>query len=144
MQIRVVAVSEERLRVARDDIGIDVRNDGDLIVAADRRQHRSNAWIRERGGDVGRSILGTRTELACRRILDRDQAGGLGQAMHRLLVYGRGHGRRGERWRQHGDAIAGLGLRNSSPGARAHRVITSDRGARGHLPRSAGVGRHHE
>ncbi len=68
MQVRVVAVAEERLRCGSDDVGLEVLDDGDLVVVTDRRQNGADREGCERGSDVGSSCLGACTELPRTRL----------------------------------------------------------------------------
>jgi len=106
MQVRVVAVPEKRLRVRGEDVNVDVRDDGHLVVTADRGQHRANARVGEGRSHISSTRFGTRTELSRGRVFDWDQAGRLGQPAHRLLVQSRRNRGCCEGRREHGDPIS--------------------------------------
>jgi hypothetical protein len=96
-EVGVVRVAEERLGVGAHQVGIEVRDDGDLVLAADRRQHGADLRVGEGRVDVGRPLLRGRTEAARRRVLDGHEPRHLCQAPHRLLVHLRRETRCGER-----------------------------------------------
>jgi hypothetical protein len=70
-QVGVVAVAAEGLRVRGQDPGVQVRKHGELIVAADRGEHRADPGVGEGLHQVRRPGLGRGTQLAGGRILDR-------------------------------------------------------------------------
>jgi hypothetical protein len=71
MEVCVVAVAEERFRMAGDEIGIEMGKHLQLVLTADARHHGRDGRICERGvkiaGTVGRRGLG---RARC-RVLDR-------------------------------------------------------------------------
>lgn len=62
VQVGVVAVPEERFRVRGENLGIDLRDDSDLVIPADRGEDRPNRLIGEGLCDVGCASLGTGTQ----------------------------------------------------------------------------------
>jgi hypothetical protein len=83
-----------------------VRDDGDLVVAADRREHGADRRVGERGVHVGGAIGGGRVEPPGGRVFDGNEPGRRGQPAHRLLVHLRPGDGRGERGRQDGDPVS--------------------------------------
>jgi hypothetical protein len=55
-------------------VGDQMRQHGDLIVAADAGDHRGDVRVGERSVDVGRPVRRAGPQPARRRVLDRDQA----------------------------------------------------------------------
>jgi hypothetical protein len=51
-QVGVVAVAQEGFRIGHHEAGIEVRDDSDLVLAADGGQHRADLGIGERGVQV--------------------------------------------------------------------------------------------
>jgi hypothetical protein len=86
MQVGVVTGPQERLGIGPGQRGIQVRDDGDLVLPADHRQDAADRRVGEGGVDVGGPLLRGRAHLPRRRVLDRDQAGHLGKPAHGLLV----------------------------------------------------------
>ena len=66
----VVAVPEERLRVCAGEVRIQVRDDRDLVVAADRREHGADGRVAEGRVEVGRPVFRTGAEPPGRGVLD--------------------------------------------------------------------------
>jgi hypothetical protein len=126
VQVCIIAVAEERLRVRCEDLAVDMRDDRDLIVTADRREHGPDTRICECRLDIGRSRLGARAELPSSRIFDRHKSGDLRETAHGLFVNGFRHGRRGKRGRQNRDPLAGLCFRGSGERAWCHPPIETD------------------
>lgn len=65
-QVRVVAVAEERFRVGAEKLAVEVREDGDLVVATDTGDDRLDAGVGEGRVDVGGPLLGRRVRTATR------------------------------------------------------------------------------
>ena len=87
--VRVVAVPEERLGVRADGCAVEVRHDGDLVVATDRREDGAHLRVTESGVEVGRAICRRGAQPAGRRVLHGHQPGHVGEPAHRLLVHRR-------------------------------------------------------
>jgi hypothetical protein len=58
VEVRVVAVAEERLRVGGEDVGIQVAEYLELVLAADGRDHGANLGIRKGAVEVARTLGG--------------------------------------------------------------------------------------
>ena len=86
-KIGVVAVAEERLGVCTHELRIEMRHDGDLVLATDRREDRANLRVGEGRVEVGGTLLRARAEPTGCRILNGDEVGNFGQAAHRLVVH---------------------------------------------------------
>lgn len=98
MQVGVVAHPEERLRIASGRLGIQVRNDDDLVLPANHRQDAPDRRISKRGVDVSRTLDRRRSHPPRRRVFDRNQAGRLREPAHRLFMHrGKDAGRRERR-----------------------------------------------
>ena len=106
-QVGVVAVAEEGLGIRRHDIGIEERQDGDLVVPADRGQHGLDVRVGERRHQVLRPGLRGGAQLPGGRVLHRLQPDLLPEPGHRQFVYLGEGARRGERGRHHRDLVAG-------------------------------------
>jgi hypothetical protein len=87
------------------------RQHGDLVVPADRREHRADRRIGEGGVQVGGPVGRGRPELPRGGVLDRDQTQFVADPAHGLLVHRRPDRGRGERGRHDRDAVAGPQLR---------------------------------
>jgi len=79
------------------ELGIQVRDDGDLVLPADDRQDAADRRVSEGGVNVGGTRPRGRSGHARRRVLDRDKAGHLGEPAHGLLMHRREESRRRER-----------------------------------------------
>ncbi len=73
VQIRVVAVAEERLRVGDEDVRIEVGEHLQLVRTTDARDHGLHVGVGERGVDVFRPLQRRRLRHPGRRVLDRAQ-----------------------------------------------------------------------
>jgi SnoaL-like domain len=71
--VGVVAVAQKRLRVSPDELGVEVGDDGDLVLAADRREHGSDPGIGECSVQIGRPVPGRGSYLAGCGVLDWHQ-----------------------------------------------------------------------
>jgi hypothetical protein len=87
VHVGVVAGPEERLGVAHGEVGIQVRDDSDLVLPADHREDGADRRIREGGVDVSGTLPRGRSHLARRRILDRHQASHFGKPADGLFVH---------------------------------------------------------
>src|SRR5699024_11237151 len=85
-QVRVVAVTEERFRVRTHRLRVEIGDDGDLVLATDRRQHCPDFGVRESRVEVVGTFPRVGTHLAGRRILDRYQPGHVCQPARCLFV----------------------------------------------------------
>ncbi len=104
-----------------DHVGIKVRQDGDLVAAADRRHDDRDRVIGERVHHVARPVLGGRVQLARRWIFH-----GYRDRVLRAPRAGRSRARRG---RRPGAAHEGERMATRSPGRCGRRRATSrDRG----------------
>jgi hypothetical protein len=98
VQIRVVTGPQEGFGVAAHQFGVQMGNDGDLILATHHREDAADLRVGERGVDIGGPGRRTGPDPACRGKLDGNQAGHLGEPAHRLLMNsGKGTGRRERR-----------------------------------------------
>jgi hypothetical protein len=97
VQVGVVAHPEEGLGVTPGELGIQVRDDSDLVLPADDRQDGADRRISEGVVNVGGTLYGGRSGHTRRRVLDRDKAGHLGEPSHGLLMHGGKDSRRCER-----------------------------------------------
>lgn len=105
--VGVVAVADERLGVGHGKCGVEVRDDEDLVIPADRGEDRADTRVGECRVHVCGPGLRGRTQLARRRILDRNQTRERFDPAQRLLMQRRGDGRGSEGGREDGDAVSG-------------------------------------
>ena len=152
-QVGVVAVAQERLGVASYQVGVQVRDHGDLVVAADGREHRPDLRVAEGGVEVGRPVDRGGVEPPGRRVLDRDQPGDLLRAAsspararrgrrraRRTTATARRPGRRARPWA--GATRSWLiGSVNRATGSGGHPVIAVRRSPPGAGPRASDVRR---
>ena len=143
VKMSVVGVAEEGLGVSADDLGIEVRDDGDLIVAADSGAYGADRVVGEGGHEVAGALTRAGPELPGGRILNGNQTRDLLKPPHGLLVNLGGDGRGREGRGQNGDPIPGPGLGRREKGIGIHepRLLASLRRlARftAHLPKREG------
>jgi hypothetical protein len=112
--VRVVAVSEERLRIVPSDGRVQVGDHGDLVLATDHRENCPDRRVGERGVEVSGTLERCRRS-ACARVLDRYESGHLREPSHRLLVNFREDLGCSERRRHDGDCVPGTGLARMHP-----------------------------
>ena len=95
VQVGVVTGPQERLGVLASEVGVQVRDHRDLVVATDDGEDAADLWVGEGGIDVGGTCHRCRCDLTRRRVLDRDQPRHFGEPTHRLLMHlGKGTSRR--------------------------------------------------
>jgi hypothetical protein len=109
-QVGVVAEPEERLGVGTDQLAVQVREDGDLVIASDAGDDRLDLGVGEGCVQVGGPVLGTRAEPTGGRILHRLQSEGLLQPANAEVVGEWQHLGETSGRRQDGDAVTGAGL----------------------------------
>jgi hypothetical protein len=73
VQVVVVAVSEEQLRVGGEQAGIEVPEHLQFVLAADGREDGLDLRVLERGVHVGRPLLGRRVPRPRGRVLHRPE-----------------------------------------------------------------------
>src|SRR5262245_1911841 len=111
MQVRVVAVAEERLRICGEQRRIEMGENLQLVLAADAGDVRRDLRIGERCMDIGRTLLRRRLGRSRGRVLDRHELELLAESLQAQLVRrrepcGRAAGRRENR-----DSVAAPRLR---------------------------------
>jgi len=109
--VRVVAVAQERFGICTDEVRVEVRHDGDLVLSADGGKNGPNLRVSKGCIQIGCPVLRARADPSCCRVLDRHQASDLSQATHRLLVNGRSNARCGERRRHDRNSVTARSLR---------------------------------
>ncbi len=105
-KVRVVAVAEEARRVRRDDLGIQVGENGDLVTATNRGQDGLDRVVGKRVREIARTVFRRGVELTRRGIFDRYQIELLAYDAQTDLVDLGKDGRRGPGGRKDGDPIA--------------------------------------
>jgi len=108
--------------MGRDQFGVQMAQEGDLVVAADRGEHRGDGRVGEGSHEIGGPVLVAGTDAPRGRELDRLDADLRAEPLHRQPV----HVREGTRCRegrgQHGDPVSGRNLgRDAQVGS--HRPI---------------------
>ena len=91
----VVAVAKEDLGVCCGKFRIKVRDYGDLIIATNGREDRTDRGVTKRRIDVSSTILGCGAQSAGGGILHGDKSSCRDESAHRLLV---------DRWRESGSS----------------------------------------
>lgn len=109
-QVGVVAVPEERLGIGAQELTVQVREDGDLVVTTDAGDHGLDLGVGERRVDVGGPLGRGRPHGARRRILHHFEPELVAESTQSQLVGQRKNpGKPGGRG-DDGDTVAGAGL----------------------------------
>jgi len=106
MQVGVVAVTEERLGVAGEDLGIQVAEDFYLVFPANAGEHGLDLRVAERRVQVLGPFGWGSLPGPGRGVLDRLQAELIPQPRQAQLERQRADGRAAPRRGEHGDAVA--------------------------------------